>query len=327
MAGSAAPATDSTTPDQPQVVLGAVTTGLLNTSEPLPLDAARQVLALVRGVQADWRRYPVEQVFSPDLFQALDCRLPMPKNVAQPRIIGTARTRAILTAGHVLQGSARVEILLGSASRRKPWSHYMARTGVAEAINNAAPADIVDGFLHGEPGKSLLDLGNASAYVMSLLDQAPQIDRRARLKTQAHRLLWAARVLPDTEPTGNIVAGQDGVFRVRMSGPAEQLPSFVEFCEILALHHWLLATLKNAFDRSNRRGRRPEGELDPALSYLGHVWNPDAHLPRDMKWFWDGLEAEAQLSWEWQSTVTRVRDKVTLLTRKAIEETLFKEGL
>jgi hypothetical protein len=331
MAGSVAPAVDSTRPDssepdQPQVVLGAVTTGLLNTSEPLPLDAARQVLALVRGVQADWRRYPVEQVFSPDLFLALDCRLPVSAR-AQPRIIGTARARAILTAGHILQGSARVDILLGASSRRKPWSHYMARVGVAEAINKARPADIVDGFLEAQPGKSLLDLGNASAYVMSLLDQAPQIDRRARLKTQAHRLLWAAHIQQDAEPTGSIVAGEDGVFRVRMSGSATLLPDFVEFCEILALHHWLLATLKHAFDRSNRRGRRAEGELDPALSYLGHVWNPTAHLPRAMQWFWDGLEAEAQLSWEWQTTLTRVRDKVSLLTRKAIEETLSKEVL
>ena len=41
-----------------------------------------------------------------------------------------------------------------------------------------------------------------------------------------------------------------------------------------------------------------------------------------MRCLWDALEDEAQLSWEWQTTLTRVRDKVTLLTRKAIEETL-----
>ena len=101
----------------------------------------------------------------------------------------------------------------------------------------------------------------------------------------------------------------------------------MEFCEILALHHWLLIALKNAFDRSARKGRRGEAELGPALSYLGHVWNPLAHLPREMKAFWEMLESEAQLTWEWQTALTRVRDKVTLLTQKAIEETLRKEVL
>jgi hypothetical protein len=313
-------------PNQQQVVLGAVTTGLLNTSEPLPLDAAQQVLALVPGVKADWRRHPVEQVVSPDLFFGLDCRLSV-QSGAQPRIIGTARARAILTAGHVLQGSARVDVVLDASKRRLSWSHYMAHPGVAEAINKADPSDLVDGFLRGQSGKSLLDLGNTGAHVMSLLDQAPQIDRRARLKTQTHRLLWAALVKEDIEPDGYIEAGEDGVFRVRMSAPSALLPQFVEFCEILALHHWLLASLKNAFDRSTRKGRRAEGELDPALSYLGHVWNPTAHLPHEMRWLWDALEDSAQLSWEWQTTLTRVRDKVTLLTRKAIEETLHKEVL
>lgn len=324
MARPLMPPPDSTGPHQPQVVLGAVTTGLLNTSEPLPLDAAQQVLALVPGVKADWRRYPVEQVVSPDLFFGLDCRLAV-RSGAQPRVIGTARARAILTAGHILQGSARVDVLLGANTRRLPWSHYMARLGVAEAINKAAPSDVVTGFLQGPPGKSLLDLSNTGAYVMSLLEQAPQIDRLARLRTPTHRLLWAAHVQEDGEPDCHVEAGEDGVFRVRMSTPPELLPHFVEFCEILALHHWLLASLKNAFDRSTRRGRRAEAELDPALSYLGHVWNPTAHLPPEMRWFWDALEDEAQLSWEWQTTLTRVRDKVTLLTRKAIEETLNRE--
>lgn len=326
MARSLAPSSDSTKPHQPQVVLGAVTTGLLNTSEPLPLDAAQQVLALIPGVQADWRRHPVEQVVSPDLFFGLDCRLAVSAG-GQPRIIGTARARAILTAGHILQGSARVDVLLGASSRRQSWSHYMAHVGRAEAINKAEAADVVTGFLRGEPGRSVLDLGNTGAYVMSLLEQAPQIDQRARLKAATHLLLWAVHVREEGEPDCHIEAGEDGVFRVRVSTPSDLLPAFVEFCEILALHHWLLTALKNAFDRSARRGRRGDAELGPALSYLGHVWNPMAHLPREMHWFWETLEREAQLSWEWQTTLTRVRDKVTLLTRKAIEETLTKEVL
>lgn len=326
MARPVAPTSDSTKPHQPQVVLGAVTTGLLNTSEPLPLDAAQQVLALIPGVQADWRRHPVEQVVSPDLFFGLDCRLAVSSG-GQPRIIGTTRARAILTAGHILQGSARVDILLGASDRRKSWSHYMAHVGVAEAINKADPVDVVTGFLRGEPRKSVLDLGNTGAYVMSLLEQAPQIDQRARLKASTHLLLWAVQVQEEDEPDCRIEAGEDGVFRVRVSTPSHLLPAFVEFCEILALHHWLLIALKNAFDRSARRGRRGEAELAPALSYLGHVWNPTAHLPREMKLFWETLESEAQLSWEWLTTLTRVRDKVTLLTQKAIEETLQKEVL
>jgi len=309
---------------RPQVVLGAVTTDLLDTSEPLPLDAARQALALLPGVGADWRRHPIEQVVSPDLFFGVDCRLAV-RSGSQPRAIGTARARAVLTAGHVLQGSARVEVVLDAAKRRLSWAHYTARTGVVEVINKADPADLVTGFLQARPGAQILDLSTVGSYVMSLLDRVPQVDGQARLKTQNRRLLWAAHVQEGVEPEGQIEAGEDGVFRVRMTTPPALLPQFVEFCEVLALHDWLLAALKNAFDRSTRPRRRAEDEIDPALSYLGHVWNPTAHLPWEMRWLWDALESEAQLTWEWQSTLTRVRDKVTLLTRKAIEETLHKE--
>ena len=180
-------------PQRPQVVLGAVTTGLLNTSEPLPLDAAHQALALVPGVEAGLRRYPVGQVVSPDLFYGLDCRLAGGSGV-QPRIIGTARARALLTAGHVLQGSARADVLLEASKLRLPWPHYLARAGVVEAINKADPSDLVEGYLRGPSGASLLNLGDTGAYVMSLVRRAPQIDRRVRLKTQARRLLWAALV-------------------------------------------------------------------------------------------------------------------------------------
>jgi hypothetical protein len=331
LGGPAAPpdptaALDPTDQHRPQVVLGAVTTGLLNTSEPLPMEAARQALALLPGVSADWRRHPIEQVVSPDLFFGLDCKLAV-RSGAQPRVIGTARARAVLTAGHVLQGSASVAVVLDASKRRLPWAHYAARTGVVEAINKADPADLVDGFLHARPGSTLLDLGKTGSYVMSLLDRVPQVDRQARLKTQTCRLLWAAHLQEDAEPDGRVEAGDDGVFRVRMSTPAALLPQFIEFCEVLALHDWLLSALKNAFDRSARRGRRAEDEIDPALSYLGHIWNPTAHLPYEMRWLWQALEDDAQLTWEWQSTLTRVRDKVTLLTRKAIEETLHKESV
>ncbi|NUR62395.1 MAG: hypothetical protein HOV87_27620 [Catenulispora sp.] len=304
-----------------------MTTGLLNTSEPLPMEAARQALALLPGVSPDWRRHPIEQVVSPDLFFGLDCKLAV-RSGAQPRAIGTARARAVLTAGHVLQGSASVAVVLDASKRRLPWAHYAARTGTVEAINKADPADLVTGFLHARAGNTLLDLGKTGSYVMSLLDRVPQVDRQARLKTQTRRLLWAAQLVPGTEPEAQVEAGDDGVFRVRMAIAPQLLPTFVDFCEVLALHDWLLAALKNAFDRSARRGRRAEDEIDPALTYLGHIWNPTAHLSsQEMRSLWQALEDEAQLTWEWQSTLTRVRDKVTLLTRKAIEETLHKESV
>jgi len=144
------------------------------------------------------------------------------------------------------------------------------------------------------------------------------------MRTEAGRLRWAVLVREGADLEAEVSPGDDGTFRVSMTASPELLPQIVEFCEILALHHWLLAALKNAFDRAGR-SRRPMDELDPALSYLGHVWNPTAHLPTETVWIWEALEHDAQLTWEWQSTLTRVRDKVSLLTRKAIEETLHKE--
>jgi len=306
-------------------VLGMVTTDLLNTSEPLPLESARQALRLLPGVGASWRRYPVEAVVSPDLFYGVDCALATGRGT-QPRAIGTVRSRAVLTAGHVLQGSARVDVVLDASKRRMPWSHYTARTGTVEAINKADPADLVTGFLAAGNRSGLLDLGGIGAHVMSRLDGVPQVDRGARMRTETIRLRWAVLVSADLEPEAEISADEDGVFRVGITAPPAMITPIVEFCEILALHHWLLAALKNAFDRSGR-SPRPMDELEPALSYLGHLWNPTAHLPAETTWLWEALERDAQLTWEWQSTLTRVRDKVSLLTRKAIEETLQKEFL
>jgi hypothetical protein len=306
----------------PAVVLGVVVTNLLNTSEPLPLEAGRQALKLLPGVGADWRSHPVDQVVSPDMFYGVDCGLATSRT--QPRVVGTVRARALLTGGHMLQGSARVDVVLDASTRRMPWSYYAARTGTVEAVNKADPADLVAGFLSTDPGGGLLDLAGIGAHVMSRLDEVPQVDRQARMHTEAGLLRWAVLVRDDGEFQAEVVAGPDGGFRVRMTAPLAMLANIVEFCEILALHHWLLAALKNAFDRASR-SRRPMDELGPALSYLGHMWNPTAYLPAATAWIWEALEHEAQLTWGWQSTLTRVRDKVSLLTQKAIEETLHKE--
>ncbi|OLE26637.1 MAG: hypothetical protein AUG49_07695 [Catenulispora sp. 13_1_20CM_3_70_7] len=283
------------------MVLGVVTTDLLNTSEPLPLEAAQQALKLLPGVAADSHRHPVEQAVSPDLFYGVDCRL-------------------------ATKGSARVEVVLDASTRRMPWSYYAACTGTVEAINKADPADLVSGFLKTPNGSGLLDLGGIGTQVMALLDDIPQVDGRADMRTVASRLRWAVLVREGVDLDAEVVAGSDGAFQVRMTAPSELVPRIVAFCEILALHQWLLAALKNAFDRAGR-SPKPMDELDPALSYLGHVWNPTAHLPTEIAWLWEALEHDAQLTWEWESTVTRVRDKLSLLTRKAIEGTLHKEFL
>lgn len=307
----------------PAVVLGVVTTNLLDTSEPLPLESARQALRLLPGVGADSRRYPVEQVVSPDLFYGVDCVLATSRGLA-PRAIGTVRSRAVLTAGHVLQGSARVDVVLDAANRRMPWSYYAARTGTVEAVKKADPADLVTGFLAAGSRSGQLDLGSIGAHVMSRLDDVPQVDGRARMRTQIGRLRWAVLVRDDSDVNADVSTDDDGGFLVRMTAPGALIPPIVEFCEILALHHWLLAALKNAFGRA-LRSAHPMGELDPALSYLGHMWNPAAHLPVEMSGLWEALEHDAQLTWEWQSTLTRVRDRVSLSTRRAIEEALHKE--
>lgn len=322
MARSAAPP-DPPAKQPPAVVLGVVTTDLLNTSEPLLMEAAQQALKLLPGIAADRRSHPVEQVVSPDLFYAVDCRLATIRGT-QPRAIGTVRARAVLTAGHVLQGSARVDVVLDASTRRMPWSYYAASTGTVEAINKVDPSDLVTGFLETSSGSGLLDLGGVGAHVMALLDDIPQVDRRAEMRTEASRLRWAVLVRDGADLDAEVVAGSDGAFRVRMTAPSALVPRIVEFCEILARHHWLLAALKNAFDRAGR-SPKPMNELDPALSYLGHMWNPTAHLPAEIAWLWQALERDAQLTWEWESTVTRVRDELALLTRKAIEGTLHKE--
>lgn len=311
------------TSQQPQLVLGLVSTDLLNVAEPLPLQSARQALELVPGISAMWRKHPVQFVVSPDRFFGVDCKLPTAKG-GPPRGIGTVRVRAVLTEGHVLQGSARADVVVGASSRRLPWAHYAAHVGVIETINNADPEALADGFLESGGGGGRLDLTGLASYVMAMLNDVSQTESRARLKTETVRLFWVVHTGEFDTPQAEVWIGDDGVFRARFTAPFRLVPQIAEFCEILGLHLWLLSALRIAFERASRT-LKPMTEFEPVLSYLGHIWNPKAHLPAETAEMWEALDQAAQLDWEWETMLRRIRDNVSLLTPKAIEETLHKE--
>jgi hypothetical protein len=151
------------------------------------------------------------------------------------------------------------------------------------------------------------------------------LDNDVRLRSRATRLRWAVEVRPDTPtPEAAIRIDDDGAFLARFTASPAHVEAVLGLCENLALHVWLLTTLSAAFERAERLSN-PIGELRPALEYLAHLWNPSADLAPELQHVWQRLDDGPQLSWEWNTLVARIRDRVALLTAQALDANLLKE--
>src|SRR4051812_47627384 len=95
-----------TTADQAVLVaLGVVHTGLLQHSTALSAAACQRILALLPGERVHTFERPISYAVSPELLTGVDCQLAGAAGAA-PRAVGSVATRAAITGGHVLQGSA-----------------------------------------------------------------------------------------------------------------------------------------------------------------------------------------------------------------------------
>lgn len=318
-AGAGAPA---------EVVLGEITTRLLDNSSPLPIGAARQALELVDGRRPTWRTHPVSRVVADGRPVGVDCDLATgePGKPARVRAIGTVATRAVLTGGHVLQATAHARVLTGAATLREHWGHYTTRPGVIEVINKARARELGPAFLAAPRSPDLLDLAGIGAGVLDRVGERAELDCEARLKSTPRRLRWAVEVRPGHgTPTAHVEVDRDGGFWARFAADPADLPAILECCEDLALHDWLLETLQATFERAQRVDDQFD-ELSSAVEYLFHLWNPAAGLAPSVRHVWRALEAGPQLGWEWQATVAQVRDRISLLTLRALQASLLKEG-
>jgi hypothetical protein len=102
---------------------------------------------------------------------------------------------------------------------------------------------------------------------------------------------------------------------VRLRAEEPNARSLADFCADLALHDWLLSTLTDIVDRAVARARPPAeliGMLRPGIDHLVHAWMPAAHASRALDFIWQELDLRSGFSLQWQKTVERIRDQLSV---------------
>jgi hypothetical protein len=319
------------------LIVGEIHTGLLPHSRPLTPEEARAALALAVGeTVVQWAR-PVPHTASPTLLHGVDCRLalgPKPDNLhsdegkdnGSVRAVGTVHSRAVLTGGHLLQGSAWTAVGPPRHPRRMPWSYYLAKPGTMETVGNFDAERLARGFLVAEKlGKSMARKLRQEGDRSELLDAAaiarhsihdvlsrPVFDQRPPIKTGSTRLRWAAIADPGK---GMAVAFRlVGTDRRRMSMVTGLVdPEHVAAAaEDLAVHDWLLSAVaaRIALAKIGEDPRHTLRTLRPVVDHLLHLWSAGARTSRDLEFLWDSLERRPGLTRQWTTMTERVRSQI-----------------
>ncbi|GAB3818534.1 SCO2521 family protein [Micromonospora zhanjiangensis] len=305
------------------LTLGEVHTGLLQNSTSLSLDRTADLLDLLVGQRVRRSERPIAYAVSPDEMTGVDCRLPTASGRAN-RGVGTVVSHAAVTGGHVLQGSTYTRVDRAPSNRRLAWSHYLSRPGQVETIGKVDARDVCQGFLGPAPQSQTLNLGAISARVVDGVQRSPLLDRRPPFRTRRTKLRWSVLPAPDetAEPRGTFRVESDTLRTLELTAPAGDVQAIVELCEDLALHDWLLTTLLSLMEASlTGTGTRAQKvhRLRPAIDCLLHLWMPAARLDESVLSVWQALERRPGFTRQWQSSVDRIRDQVTLSTIALLE--------
>lgn len=301
------------------LMLGEVHTGLLQHSHSLPVSSCEGVLNFLHGEEVRRFQRPIARADSPTLLTGVDCRLPTASG-ARVRGVGTVLHRACVIGGHLVQGSAQVRLVRGSAGRRLPWSYYLARRGVIETIGKPNWGDLALGFTDESQeasGEPVLDLGAISRRMLDSVQSATLLDRAPPLRAARTRLRWVA-LLGDGDPAREqmlfTIEGRQSR-TIRLACAPAQAESVAAFCEDLALHDWLLSTLDEVIERA-RMGAGdsvdPLDRLQPAIVHLLHLWMPAAHADDLARELWRSFERESGLRRQWRTMVSRIRDQLAI---------------
>lgn len=308
------------------LIVGEIHTALLPHSRPLTPEEARASLALAVGeTVVQWAR-PVPHTASPTLLHGVDCRLPLGpkpdnqhsdegKELGSVRAVGTVNSRAVLTGGHLLQGSAWTAIAPPRHPRRMPWSYYLAHPGSMETIGNFEAERLAKGFLVAENRRDraeLLDVAAIARHSIHDVLSRPVFDQRPPIKTGSTRLRWAAIADPGK---GKAVAFRlVGTDRRRMSMVTGLVdPEHVAAAaEDLAIHDWLLSAVaaRIALAKIGEDPRHTLRTLRPVVDHLLHLWSAGARTSRDLEFMWDSLERRPGLTRQWTTMTERVRSQI-----------------
>jgi hypothetical protein len=302
------------------LTIGEVHTGLLLTSTAVPVDTAVELLAIVPGGSVRTRQRPIRYAWSPEVLTGVDCTAPLAER-REVRIVGTPATRLSLTDGRIIQAGTHATLRQDSAGRRRPWSHYLAQPGVLELLGKASDESLATGFLRGPTTSSTLDLGAVNVRTLATIQRSERLDRNPPFRGRLTRLRWSAETA-DSEQEILFMLGADGLRTVRLRAPEPDPRALADFCADLALHDWLLSTLLDIVDRAVARSR-PAAELismlRPGIDNLVHAWMPAAHVSRALDRIWQELDLRSGFSLQWQKTVERIRDQLSVSLVEALQ--------
>jgi hypothetical protein len=294
--------------------MGEVHTGLLRSSAAVSPSTATRLLGFVVGEKVRTFERPIPHAVSPERLAGVDCQLATPSG-AKVRAIGTVVSRAAITGGHVVQGSAYVRVTQAAADRRLQWSHYLAQPGVIETIGKATGAQLADGFLNQHPTGNALDLGAIGARTLEAVQDSEHLNQEPPFKTQRTRLRWVLGPAEDATDAITFRLDANLVRAIRLPYRELDATAAAMLCEDFALHDWLLTTLLSLVNRTpigSGDRKAVVDRLQPALDYLLHLWMPAARIDAALVDLWDALERRPGLSRQWQATVSRIRDQLAL---------------
>jgi len=286
----------------------------------VPADTAAELLAIVPGGSVRTRQRPVRYAWSPEALTGVDCVAPLADR-REVRVVGTPTTRLSLTDGHIIQAGTHVTLRYDTTGRRRPWAHYLAQPGVLEVLGTASEESLATGFLSGPTAMTTLDLGTVNVRALAAVQRSEQLDHNPPFRSRPTRLRWSAEP-SKSEQEIVFTLGTDGLRTVRLHAEEPDPRALADFCADLALHDWLLSTLLDIVDRAVARSR-PAAELvsllRPGIDHLVHTWMPAAHVSRTLVRIWQELDLRAGFSVQWQKTVERIRDQLSVGIIEALQ--------
>ena len=311
----------SRTPSEsPRLTIGTVRTGLLRHSSAVSQELATRLLRLVPSEHVARSERPRPYAVSPELLTGVDCPLPS-RNGSRVRGVGTLASRATITGGRVLQSCAYTTIRRAERSYRLPWSHYLARPGVVEAIGKANFPDMADGFTADDRGFRGIETTVIADRSMDLVQSSRMLDGKRPFAAPRTTLHWAFETAPSGREAESgrraFVIVNDELRTLRLAANAAPLETVLDFCEDLALHDWLLSTLLTLIDRAGfgqDDWTRTTDRIRPTVDHLLHLWWPGARIPEGFMPFWDSLDKRLGFRKQWEMSVNRIRDQLALGT-------------
>jgi hypothetical protein len=302
------------------LTIGEVHTGLLLTSAAVSADATAELLTIAPGGSVRTRQRPIRYAWSPEVLTGVDCSAPLDDR-REVRIVGTPATRLSLTDGRIIQAGTHATFRHDHAGRRRPWAHYLAQPGVLEVLGKASEESLAAGFLRGPATTTALNLGAVNVRALAAVQRSERLDRNPPFHSRRTRLRWSAES-SDGEQEIVFTLGTDGLRTARLRAPEANPRALADFCADLALHDWLLSTLLDIVDRAVARDRPAAeliGLLRPGIYHLVHAWMPAAHVSRTLDRIWQELDLRSGFSLQWQKTVERIRDQLSVGLIEALQ--------